>query len=415
MNRRTARLAIIGAVIAIPVAAATQLTNRETRTTAPAAAGSSRQLTTVTQASIAAAVRDARAALQRSPGSSYTIRLPAGTFDISGLDGTTGGASIDLSRLDACPGTLTIAGAGMTRTTIVTDDRLVGISGRQTSCVTIADLTMSRRKPDATQGVVVSSTPESVTLDVPQGFPDPASLVPEERVVNRQGRETIRRYLKKYAQTPAGPQAIPGRTQVMWQSATRVPGAANRWRIDLVIRGRMPDYRPGELLGIKSKNGFDAYRFVGGQKITFSGVRWMMETRGVFRRVNNVTIQNCSIVRPAPINGVRFAMASSTGGPQIGQPTDPMTEGHVVTGNEFEGTGDDALLFAHANGVVRDNRISDTWGSAMRIYESPGLQVGTNMLTRSLILREADDKLEGDRNVGRRSRPPRADLYPDDR
>ncbi len=414
MNRRAARWMLVAVAVAVPVAATQLPRTAEPAATARAGTGQTRQLTTVTQASLASALRDARASLERAPGSSYTIRLPAGTFDLAGLDNVSGGATIDLSRIDACPGMLTIAGQGMNNTTIITDDRLIGIAGRQTSCVTIADLTMSRRKPDATQGVVVAATPESVTVDIPVGFPDPVSLMPEERVVNRDGRETIRRYLKKYAPSPEGPRAIPDQIQAMWQSATRVPGGPNRWRIDLVIRGRMPEYRPGDLLGIKSKNGFDAYRFIGGENITFRGVRWMMETRGVFRRVDNVTIENCSIVRPPPINGVRFAMASSTGGPQIGQPTDPMTQGHLVTGNDFAATGDDALLFAHANGVVRDNRISDTWGSAMRIYESPGLEVGNNVLIRSRILREVDDKLEGDRNVGRRSRPPRSDVRPDD-
>lgn len=397
-------------VIALPVAAATQLTRRDAPATSATSSGPivEKRLTTVDQRSIAAAIAEGQAEIARRKGVNYVIRLPAGTFTIDGT-GATGGGTIDLSRIDACPGRLTITGAGDDRTTLVTDDRLVGIIGRDTHCVTIADLMMTQRRIEMSQGTVVSASRDAVVLDIPRGFPSPADLMPREREIGRGGQEVVRRWMKKYVNTPTGPQIVTDQVQALWEDATPVAGSPNRWRIRLRVRPVMPDYRPGDLIGLKSKSGEDAYRFIKGNDITLRGVRWSIETRGVFRMVDNVTIEDCSIVRPPPVNGVRWAMASSTGGPQIGQPTDPMTQGHKVVNNDFEATGDDALMFAHANGIARGNRMSDTFGSAIRIYESPGLTVADNVTVRAPILRVKDDLLEREGpSIRRASRPPRA-------
>jgi hypothetical protein len=352
-----------------------------------------RRLASVDQRTIAAAIVDAREVITRRPGVNYVIRLPAGTFQLDG-SAATGGGTIDLSRIDACPGRLTITGAGANRTTIVTDDRLVGIIGRATKCVTIANLMMTQRRFEMSQGTVVAMTRDAVVLDIPRGFPTPADLMPREPEIGRNGREVVRRWMKRYVDAPGGPQIVVDQVQALWSEATRVAGAPNRWRIQLVVRPVMPTYRPGDLIGLKSKSGEDAYRFINSDRITLSGMRWSVETRGVFRMTNNVRIENCSIVRPASINGVRWAMASSSGGPQIGQPSDPMTNGHVVVNNDFQATGDDAVMFAHANGIARGNRMSDTFGSAIRIYESPGLVLSDNVTVRAPILRVATDLLE---------------------
>lgn len=352
-----------------------------------------RNVATVDQRSIAAAIAEARTAIARDKGVSYVIRLPPGTFELNGA-GATGGGTIDLSRIDACPGQLTITGAGADRTTLITDDRLVGIIGRATKCVTIADLMMTQRRKEMSQGVVVAMTGDAVVVDIPRGFPTPTDLMPREREIGRTGQEVVRRWMKKYVNAPGGPQIVPDQVQAMWRDATRVNGAPNRWRINLVPRRNMPSYRPGDLVGLKSKSGEDAYRFINADRITLRRVRWSVETRGVFRMTDNVRIEGCSIVRPAPVNGVRWAMASSSGGPQIGQPSDPMTGGHLVADNDFEATGDDALMFAHANGVARGNRMSDTFGNAIRIYESPGLVLSNNVTVRAPILHVANDLLE---------------------
>ncbi|UVO48989.1 right-handed parallel beta-helix repeat-containing protein [Sphingomonas sp. SUN019] len=352
-----------------------------------------RRLSVVDQRTIAAAITDARETIARRGGVNYVIRLPAGTFELNGA-AATGGGTIDVSRIDACPGRLTITGAGADRTKLITDDRLVGIIGRATRCVTIADLTMTQRRIEMSQGKVFATTPDAVVLDIPRGFPTPADLMPRDREIGRNGREVMRRWMKKYVDTPTGPQIVVDQVQAMWSGATRIAGAPNRWRIQLVVRPVMPAYRPGDLIGLKSKSGEDSYRFINADRITLRGVRWSVETRGVFRMTDNVRIENCSIVRPAPINGVRWAMASSSGGPQIGQPSDPMTQGHIVVNNDFQATGDDALMFAHANGVARGNRISDTFGSAIRIYESPGLTLSGNVTVRAPILRVRDGLLE---------------------
>ncbi len=402
-NRHNAAYSVlIAATMAMPVAAAFQQSDR-----APAPQG--RQLRTVTQESLAAAITEAKAAMARAPGSSYTIALPAGRFDISGTPRGGGSASIDLSRINACPGTLTITGEGKDQTTIITDDALVGIMGRRTSCVTIADLTMSRRKIEATQGKIVALARESVTLEIPRGFPEPTSLLSDVREEFSDGREVNRRWLRRFVDAPGGPQIDVAQPQVNWLSAAKVPGGTNRWRFAIPVTGAMPRFRVGDLIGVKSKSGRDAYRFTDGEKITFRSVRWMMETRGIFHRVDQVTIRNCSIAPPPPINGVRFAMASSSGGPQIGHPlqTAP-TRGHVVVGNDFRATGDDALMFAHASGIVENNYLADTFALGIRIYESPGLRVGRNTAVRAPIERMADNSLEAnERPDASRRRPAR--------
>lgn len=364
-------------------------------------------LAVVTPRTLTAAIAEARAAIARSPGLRYTITLPAGSFDLNGDD--AGAASIDLSHFDACPGMLTITGAGKNRTTIITDDDLVGIMGRRSSCITIADLTMSRRKIESTQGHVVAVTPDSVTLDIPRGFPAPTSLLSDIEEEYGDGRQVNRKWLRRFDETAQGPQIDVDQPQVNWLSAIRLPGSGNRWRFTLREGRNMPRFRPGDLIGVKSKSGRDAYRFTDGQRITFRGVRWQMETRGIFHRVDYVTIQDCSIAPPPSVGGIRFVMASSSGGPQIGHPMQPQqTHGHIVTGNDFRGTGDDALMFAHAAGLVQDNLLADSFALGIRIYESPGLQLGKNRTERAPIERIADDVLEkNDRPVRRRLRPER--------
>ncbi|MCC2979594.1 MULTISPECIES: hypothetical protein [unclassified Sphingomonas] len=365
------------------------------------------RLSTVTQVSLAGAIADARAAIARSPGSRYTIALPAGVHDLSGGDARA--ASIDLSRIDACPGMLTITGAGKDRTTIITDDDLVGIMGRRTSCVTVADLTMTRRKIETTQGHVVALTPNSVTIDIPQGFPAPTSLLSNVQEEYADGREVNRKWLRRFNETPQGPQIDVEQPQVNWLSAVRAPGGKGRWHFNLREGRNMPRLRPGDLIGVKSKFGRDAYRFTDGAHITFRGVRWLMETRGIFHRVDYVTIEDCSISPPPPINGIRFALASSSGGPQIGHPMQPsQTRGHLVTGNDFRGTGDDALMFAHASGLVENNRLADSFALGIRIYESPGLRIGRNVTERAPIVRIADDVLENNNRPERRRLRPAA-------
>lgn len=349
-----------------------------------------RTLQVVTQESLATAIEEARTSLRTLPGSSFTIRIPTGTFDVTGLPGRgqAQDASIDVSRVHACPGTLTIKGEGPDRTTLITHQELNGVVGRNADCVTIADLTFTKPRVKTTQGRVVSATPDALVLEIPKGFPRPSEILPTKREYGPNGSEVVRRWLRRYVETPEGSQIDESQPQVAWSEAAPDPQNPDRWRFSLVAR-RGVRFAAGDLIGVKSKHGGEAYRFNGGSRITFRNIRWTLETRGVFRKVDNVTIDQCSILRPPPINGVGFLMASSSGGPQIGQPADPtVTVGHVADGNHFEATGDDSFMFAHAAGVARNNRLVDSFARGMLIYDSPNFQVGEDNVTlRAPIVR----------------------------
>ena len=74
-----------------------------------------------------------------------------------------------------------------------------------------------------------------------------------------------------------------------------------------------------------------AYRFLGGNDLTFDDVLWTRATRGVFRSgTNNVHILNSAIRRDPPIFGQSPCLSSAAGGPQFGQPRDPETTGNLV-------------------------------------------------------------------------------------
>lgn len=390
MNRKGLIIALPLAV-AVPVAAFT-LGQR------PAAVGpsSEQRLTTVTRDGLAQAIDRGASYLRTNRGATYTIRLPAGRFDLSGGDSADENASINVSNIVACPGQLVIAGAGMDRTTLVRDDEVIGIFGRGTGCVTFSDVAFTQHKVEMSQGTVVSADAQQVTLDIPTGFPTPDQLLPR-RPEMRNGREVVRRYLRKYVMTPNGPEIVSDQPQVRWIDGQRTSGGANRWTLRLARRANGPTFRRGDLVGIKAKSGGQAYRFLGSDHITFERVRWWLDSRGVFRNTNNVTVENSVIDRPPPINGVPFLLSTSGGGPQVGHPGDQMTSGHLIQNNRFVGTGDDGILLANGTGTVRNNRVTDSFARGIIVVASPNAVIESNVLTRAPLL-----KTEGGKRAERR-------------
>lgn len=344
-----------------------------------------RRLSTVTPHSMAAAVSESSRYIAAHPGAAVTIRLPSGTHDLS-AGGPDRGASIDLSDVTACPGGLTIAGEGAGRTTIIKGDDSVGVLGRRTSCVTIADMTLMQRRLEVTQGKVVSASREAVVLDIPRGFPTPAALMAVP--ASRDSDDRARYWLRRYVDAPGGAQIVQNETAVRWRTAEQVVGAPNRWRFSIAGWRRTPVFPQGALIAVKTKSGGQAYRFTNGRNITFRGVRWINDSRGKFRGVNNVTVENCRIGRPPPLNGVGFVVSTSGGGPQIGHTADALTTGHLVQDNVFEATGDDAVAFAHASGTIRNNRISDV-NRGVLLAGSPDVKLENNTLVRASVVRKA--------------------------
>lgn len=345
----------------------------------------------VTRESLAAKIADARRYLADHKGARVTIALPAGTFDLSG-GGNATEAAIDVSDIDACPGQLVLSGAGMTRTTVVKDNDLAGVLGRRTSCLTVENLTLMQRRLEASQGKVVAIAPDQVTIDIPRGFPTIRDLTLAPAARDSRGR--ARYWLKHYVMTPQGPEIVSGEKAVRWTDANPVSGREGRWTLSTRPRPGGAEFKVGDWVGIKAKSGGQAYRFTNGQNITFDHVRWVGDARGKFREVDNVTVRNCVIERPAPINGVPFLMATSGGGPQIGHTTDRVTTGHLIENNDFRGTGDDAIALANASGVVRNNRVSDA-NRGIYLVGTTDVRLEGNQLERAPVVRKAQGK---DRN-----------------
>lgn len=360
----------------------------------PAGRAVERPLTDVTRASLAAAITEAGRYLAQHRGASVTLRLPAGTIDLS-KGQTADAAAIDVSDIDACPGTLTIAGAGMDKTTLVKSSDGMGILGRQTRCVTFADLTLMQRRIEMSQGRVVAVEPAAIVVDVPAGFPTPGEIA--SAPAGRSEKGLNRWWLKPYAMTPTGPQIRGEDSHIRWTGGTQVTGRPNRWRLATMANGPV-GLRPGDWLVIKAKSGGQTYRFANGNDITFRHIRWVNDARGKFRSVDRVTIDGCVVTRPAPINGVPFFTATSGGGPQIGAPNEP-TSGHVVENNRFEGLGDDPINFNNASGVIRNNRITDA-NRGIILVASPGVTLQNNILVRAPVVR----KIVGNKEKRRRDR-----------
>jgi hypothetical protein len=394
MKRSTALLALLLLPV-LPQQAQSQAVRQSQARPAPAAQFE-RRLTTVNQQTIARAIDEAAAYLRSNPGARAVVRLPAGSFDV-GAGGGEDGAAMDLSRIDACPGGLTITGAGTLRTTLIKDSDTTGIRGRDASCITISHMTLMQRRIEVTQGVVVSANSREIVIDVPRGFPTPADLMSVPALRNSEGQP--RYWLKRYVMAGSTPQLIGNERDVRWDRAERVPGTANRWRLQIGAWRGTAVYRPGELVGVKTKSGGQAYRFTGGRNITFDSVRWINDARGKFRDVQNVTIRNSSIVRPPPINGVQFAMSTSGGGPQIGHNPGPLTTGHLVENNVFEATGDDAISFSNAEGVIRNNRIVDVRRGVL-LNGSPNVRLENNTLVRASTVGKRAGERRGRRNRG---------------
>ena len=139
--------------------------------------------------------------------------------------------------------------------------------------------------------------------------------------------------------------------QLPWTGAYRVSSSNDRvWAFRLKSVDLTPNYKPGDLIGIKSKccgsPTANSYFFRESREILFERVRWTRQSRGVFRLgTNDVTIRDCEIVREAPINGLGWCLSTSDGGPQFGQPRDSFMHKVRVENFSAENTGDDALAF----------------------------------------------------------------------
>ncbi len=326
------------------------------------------------------AIEQARSIFGSQPNDTVVIQLPAGRFSMvpSGQQ-----RSIDVSDIAPGPaGRLILRGPGMTQTVLVFDTEASEIVGRNTSHVTFSDLHFTQARMGVSQGHVVATTPGTVDLQMEQGFPSPADLISGSA-------KAPGRYLRRCTDSRTDSHIIESddNRQIFWRQAQQIsPGV---WRIYLA-RLRGGELHVGDLVAVKSKSEeSSAYRFLGGNDLTFDDVLWTRATRGVFRSgTNNVHILNSAIRRDPPIFGQSPCLSSAAGGPQFGQPRDPETTGNLVENFTADGTGDDSLAFFNASGKVINATISGSFARGIFLLRSPGVAVTGLHIDGSPVLRK---------------------------
>jgi hypothetical protein len=348
----------------------------------------------VTQSGIASAISDAKTYFTTHPHDTLVLQFNAGTYNINNDNNSTTGI-IDISNVDpgAWDGRLVFRGGGQSganSTTFVFDDSLVSLYGKNIYHVTFESMHMTRADLKVSQGIVASVAPGSVTLDIQSGFPTPQDIF--------NPNSTTGRYLRAYDNTdPLDPQIIGNDTwppssnaQIPWKTATQVSGFTNRWQINLNNATLVAGYSAGDLIGIKSKHGGDAYWFSVGSDFVFNDVKWTKESRGVFRTgFDHIRISNSTIDRGDPINGQLPALASPDGGPQLGNQNDVPVSNIVVENCYIEGTGDDAIAYFKVTGIIRSNYVKDPF-TRILLYQSPNSVIDGlgNTLIRTPVYRE---------------------------
>jgi parallel beta-helix repeat protein len=331
---------------------------------------------------IAQAIDDAKRDFAAHPDDTVTLYIGPGRYDLSQTSGERG--VINVSGIHPGDrGRLIIRGAGPTRTTLVFDRNAAWIFGRNVYHVSFVGLRMTASQYTVSQGHVVSVTPGAVVLAIEDGFPSPGDLFNPDRQGHGAGR-----FLRRYVDSATDPHRIETDNQIAWSAAQHLSG--KEWRMVLQNAELKPDYRPGDFVCIKSKPHGNAYWFAGGDDIAFDHIVWSLKARGVFRGgIGNVRIANSAIERAPPINGHVPCLSTPGGGPQIGQPHDRPVSGNIVENNTFDATGDDAIAFFNASGIIRNNTVSDSFARGILLARSPSVKLDNNRLNRCPLLQRS--------------------------
>jgi hypothetical protein len=330
------------------------------------------------------AIHEAKVHFGKSPDDVVILEFDEGSFDLE--DESSAKGTIDLSGIKpGSNGRLVFQGKGIDKTILVFSDNKDAIWGRDVHRVTISNMHMTRRKYTVSQGLVVSTAPGRVVLDIQKGFPTPAEIFNPK---SGQGR-----YLRRYTNSQTDPQIIQeNNDQIPWTRASHVEG--QRWEIELKSKKVVPNYSKGDLIGIKSKHGGQACWLMGGSDILFESVKWTQKTRSVFRGgFDKIHFLNCITDRSAPIHGQTPCLASPEGGPQIGQPNDPPTTGNLVKNGRFIASGDDAVAFFNASGEISGCFSSDAFCRGILAANSPGAVLTNNTLVRCPVQQSKDYRL----------------------
>ena len=340
----------------------------------------------ITLDGIAHAIEKAKSHFAQFPNDVIILDFPPGKFDLTHAPShpeirSEMGHSVVAISLDGVKpgpsGRLVFHGAGSNKTTLLFARDMTEFEGRGVYHVTVSGFHLASAGERTTQGHVVSVSPGIVVLDIQDGFPTPAEIFNSEV---DQGR-----FLRRFTDSKTDPQMIQDHnTQVAWVTARQISG--QRWKFNLKGQDVAP-YSPGNLIGVKSKVGGQAYYFSGGSDFTFNDILWTQESCGDFRGgFDDVKVLNCEVKRSPPINGQTPCLSSPSGGPQIGQPRDPPTTGNVVDNYTSEGTGDDSIAFFNASGTINNVTINDSFARGILLYHSPSVKITNAKVERCPIL-----------------------------
>ncbi len=334
----------------------------------------------VTPSGFAQVIADAKKHFVTHPNDTFVVVIDAGTHLLAAPPPRAKGV-IDLSDIKPGPsGRLVFRGAGMDETVLVFDRSAVQIYGREVYRTSFIGMTMTYDRCRVSQGHVVSVGPGEVVLDIQSGFPTPQDIYDPD---SNQGR-----YLRRYTDNRTDPQMVlENNDQVPWKNAELV--SDRRWRLNLSRANVTPSYKAGDLIGIKSKHDAYPYWLYGGSDFVFEDVKWLQESRGVFRGgFDRIRVSGCVVDRLPPIDGQVPCLSTPGGGPQIGQPDDPPTTNNLVENCRMTGTGDDSVAFFNGSGTVRNCVITDCFGRGIFLYNSPDVVLENNTLVRSVVLHQ---------------------------
>lgn len=335
----------------------------------------------VNQLGIASAISEAKQHFISFPNDSIVIIIPEGTFNIGGNNDH----SIDVSNIEPGEkGRLIFQGAGKDRTTFIATDRTEhSIYGRNIHRITFKGIHFTRDYNCVLQGTVISVSPGEVVLDLHEGFPKPDSLW-QYGIVGSWGM-----FFKRYTDDIDDPQIITEENdQIAWNKDGTYKVEGRRWKFALRNLDQTAPYMEGDIIGIKLKHGGQTYWFANGDDIAFEDCKWTQKTRGVLRAgISNIRFVNCTTERGPRVGGRIPCLASPDGGPQCGQPNDPVINNVLIENCDFFASGDDNVAFFNVNGgVIRNCHITDSFARGILLYQCENICLENNIVERCPIL-----------------------------
>lgn len=338
------------------------------------------------------AIDAAKRHFAQSPDDTVILELSEGNFWLERKQ--PGKGTLDLSGVKpGANGRLVFQGKGIDKTVLTFADDKHALFGRNVFRVTFTQMHMTRKKYTVSQGKVVKVQPGKVVLDIQNGFPTPDAIY---NSLSKQGR-----FMRKYTNSRTDPHLVEkNNEQIPWKVAKHVGG--QRWRLELKNKNLVANYRAGDLIGIKSKHSQgdeewdgQTYWLYSGADVRFEKVKWTHKSRGVFRGgFQKVQFVDCLFDRAPPINGQTPCLAAPGGGPQIGQPNDPPTNGHLIRNCRFIALGDDAIAFFNATGEITDCYIRDSFVRGILVANGPNTVLERNQLIRCPVQVSKDWKFQ---------------------